>query len=90
MTLWSLMSQRRRAQIEIAVAHWKSNEGINSKRYQESRRRGVENGNAKLSEQGVREIRASDLSNAELAKKYHVCVATIFNVKRRIRYSSVA
>ncbi|QYJ00739.1 HNH endonuclease [Thalassovita mediterranea] len=44
---------------------------------------------AKLNEAKVRAIRASSLSNTELAKKYDVARATIYNVRHRLKWAHV-
>lgn len=83
MTMWTLMSGRRRAQIETAIARWKSNPGHRSEEYRQSRPRGNANAMAKLTPEIVLDIRGSAESNRRLAVVYGVSAATISNVRHR-------
>lgn len=83
MTLWTLMSKRRRDQIALAIERWKSNPGTQSENYRKSRARGEESGTSKLTEASVVAILASADSNRSLAIKYGVSPTTIHNVRHR-------
>lgn len=51
--------------------------------------KGERNGSSKLTEQQVREIRASDKRNCELAKIYNVNPVTISQIRHYIKWKSV-
>ena len=86
MTIWPLMSERRREQIELAIERWKANQGHKGVAYLASRPRGETNGNSKLTVEAVREMRAASNSQQELARQYSVSKPTIANIRNRRRY----
>lgn len=83
MTLWPLMSERRRKQIELAIERWKSNEGFEGSRWVSSRSRGEANGLSKLTETNVRAILTSSEATKTLADRYGVSSLSIRNVRNR-------
>lgn len=81
MTLWSILSPRRREQIELMISRWKGNRtqaeaGLS--------RRGEGHYNVKLTAAQVTEIRAQpDANKQDLADRYGVTRQNIDGIRRR-------
>ena len=82
MTLWTLMSARRRAQIEETIARWKSNQKPNGENQRKNVLRGEKHPFVKLTDRQVSNIRKSKKSLTALAKQYSVNHGTIGKIKR--------
>ena len=73
----------------VGVSRKRKVPGVNSEIFMESRKRGADNGNSKLTEEIVREIRASTGSQRGLAKKYSVSSTLISNIQKRKTWAHV-
>lgn len=82
MTLWTLMSGRRRAQIEHAIQRWKDNQSPNGENHLRWVRRGEGHPFAKLTDFSIAEIRSSTETERVLGARYSVSKGTIGKVKR--------
>lgn len=82
LTVWSLMSDRRKAQIEDTIAKWKSNQPPNGKNHLHAVKRGMDHPHSKLTDAQVAEIRSSPLSQSALGRMYGVRAQTIGKIKR--------
>lgn len=82
MTVWPLMSSRRKEQIEACIAKWKENE-IPSCGPKHARhiKRGESHPRAKLTNDLVRAIRASTESHAVLARTYSISPNHIYKIR---------
>lgn len=81
MTLWPVMSPRRREKIEDVIEKWKGNTPRNYD--------GEANPAAKLTIQQVRKIRLSSENAATAALRYHVTVGAIRHIRARISWRNV-
>lgn len=84
MTLWTLLSAKRRGQIEDALARWKTNKPPNGPNH--PRLRGEAHSSSKLTLKDIEEIRASAESLTILGRKYDVNFSTIGKIKRNERW----
>lgn len=88
--VWAWSKARREAELSKCVVRCESCHGEKTALHREkaSQRCGEENTRAKLSAQQADEIRASSLTNAELARLYPVHPSTISRIRTGARRSS--
>jgi hypothetical protein len=82
MTLWTLMSKRRRKQIEQTIERWKSNQEPNGKNQKKYVPRGEYHPFVKLTNRQVANIRKSKRTAVALGKMYDVNSRTIGKIRR--------